>query len=251
VRGSRRAWWASAQRARRKAAARNGESPRVNPGRLRRVTLAALSLSTARARPRCSRLGLSGLARRRCALDDREENPHSIDIAAVGMSRRGPGYGDSVAVESRPDGSAGLVAVDPPLVGNSANDVQAVVPGRVDHSLVPGAAVVLDFDPGVVVCVDSGSDREGPAGKARAAVLGSVRSEFRGAQDHVIRPRAVIEDYAQVSADGMDVLSAAWIGGLGTLRECSGCWGVHGSSLRRLVHDLCSLERTLSLSTVQ
>ena len=43
--------------------------PRVNPGRLRRVTLAAFSLSTARARPRCSRPGPSGPARRRCALE--------------------------------------------------------------------------------------------------------------------------------------------------------------------------------------
>jgi hypothetical protein len=43
--------------------------PRVNPGRLRRVTLAALSLSAARVRPRCPRLGPSGPARRRCALE--------------------------------------------------------------------------------------------------------------------------------------------------------------------------------------
>jgi hypothetical protein len=35
---------------------RNGEPPGVNPSRLRRVTLAAHSLATARARPRCSRL---------------------------------------------------------------------------------------------------------------------------------------------------------------------------------------------------
>jgi hypothetical protein len=109
----------------------------------------------------------------------------------------------------------------------------------------------LDFDPRVVVWVDGGSVSEGPAGKARVAVLGSVGSEFGGAQDNVIRPWAVIEDYAQVSADSTDVLSAAWIGGLGALRECSGCWGVHESSLRRLVHDLCSHERTLSLSIVQ
>jgi hypothetical protein len=40
-------------------------------------------LSTARARPRCSRPGPSGPARRRRALDDREENPHSIDIATL------------------------------------------------------------------------------------------------------------------------------------------------------------------------
>ncbi len=39
--------------------------------------------------------GPSGPARRRCALDDREENPHSIDMTAVGSSRRRPGYGYS------------------------------------------------------------------------------------------------------------------------------------------------------------
>ena len=43
--------------------------PRVNPGRLRRVTLAVHSCSTARARPHWSRPGPSGLARRRCALE--------------------------------------------------------------------------------------------------------------------------------------------------------------------------------------
>ena len=69
VRGSRRAWWASAQRARRKAAAPQRRNPRFNPGRPWRVTLAAHSLSAARGRPRCSRPGQSGLARRRCALE--------------------------------------------------------------------------------------------------------------------------------------------------------------------------------------
>jgi hypothetical protein len=39
---------------------RNGETPGLNPGRLRRVTLAAHSLATARARTRCSRPGRSG-----------------------------------------------------------------------------------------------------------------------------------------------------------------------------------------------
>ena len=41
VRGSRHAWGASAQKARRKAAAPQRRDPRLNPGRLRRVTLAA------------------------------------------------------------------------------------------------------------------------------------------------------------------------------------------------------------------
>ena len=129
-------------------------------------------------------------------------------MAAAGSPRRRPGL-DYSGQSNRAQMVRLVWSPSIPHVGNSANDVQAVVPNRVDHSLIPGAAVVLDFDPGVVVCVDSGSDREGPAGKARAAVLGSVGSEFRGAQDHVIRPRAVIEDYAQVSADGTDVLSAA------------------------------------------
>ena len=92
----------------------------------------------------------SGVARRRRALDDCEESPHSTlwasessDTASVGRLRLiGP-------VESCPDGTAGVVAVDPPFVGNGTDDIQAVVPGRVDHSLVPGAAVVLDFDPRV------------------------------------------------------------------------------------------------------
>jgi len=53
------------------------------------------------------------------------------------------------AVESRPDGSAGVVAVDAPLIDDGANNVKAVVPDRIDHSLVPGTAVVFDFDPRV------------------------------------------------------------------------------------------------------
>jgi hypothetical protein len=109
-----------------------------------------------------------------------------------------------------------VVAVDSPFVGDGTNDIQAVVPGRVDHSLVPGATVVSDFDPGVVVWVDCGSDGEGTARKAGATVLGGVGGEFGGAQDYVVRPRAVIEDWAQVSADGTDVLGAAGIGDLGS-----------------------------------
>jgi hypothetical protein len=54
----------------------------------------------------------------------------------------------------------------------------------------------LDFDPGVVVWVDGGSDGEGTAGKAGAAVLGGVGGEFGGAQDHVVCPRAAFEDRA-------------------------------------------------------
>ena len=108
-----------------------------------------------------------------------------------------------------------MVAVDAPLIGDGTNDVQSIVPGRIDHSLVPGTAVVLDFDPRVMVRADDGADGEGAAREAGAAVLGGVGGEFGGAQDHVIRPRAVIEDYAQVSADSTDVLGAAGIGDLG------------------------------------
>jgi hypothetical protein len=119
------------------------------------------------------------------------------------------------AVESRPDGSAGLVAVDAPFVGDGTNDVQAVVPGRVDHPLVPGAAIVLDFDPCVLVWVDGGPDGEGPTGKARPAVLGSVGSEFGGAQDRVVCSGAAFKDCAQVGADCADVLGAASVGDVG------------------------------------
>src|SRR5207247_2316988 len=93
------------------------------------------------------------------------------------------------AVESRPDGAGGVVAVDSPLVGDSTDDVQSVVPGRIDHCLVPRAALVLDFDPRVMVRADHGADGEGAAGEAGAAVLGGVGGEFGGAQDHVVCPR--------------------------------------------------------------
>ena len=105
-----------------------------------------------------------------------------------------------------------MVAVDPPLVGDSTDDVQSVVPGGIDHSLVPGAAVVLDFDPGVTVLTDDGSDGEGTAGQARVAVQGSVGGEFRGAEDHIVCSWAGLKNWAQVGAYGADVLGAAGIG---------------------------------------
>jgi hypothetical protein len=67
-----------------------------------------------------------------------------------------------------------VIAVDSPLVGDSTDEVQAVVPGRVDHSLVPRAAVVLDFDPDEVVGTDRGSDGEGTVREAGSAVLGGI-----------------------------------------------------------------------------
>jgi hypothetical protein len=66
-----------------------------------------------------------------------------------------------------------------------------------------------------VVRADDGADGEGAARETGAAVLGSVGSQFGGAQDHIIGPRAGIEDCAQVSADSADVLGAAGIGDLG------------------------------------
>ena len=85
VRGSRRVRRARVRRTRRSCRPATAR-PRVNPGRLWRITLAAHSLSI------CSRPSLlftarpSGPARRRCALDDREENSHNIDMWAVGSA---------------------------------------------------------------------------------------------------------------------------------------------------------------------
>ena len=58
--------------------------PRLNPGRLRPVTLAAHPLSVARVRPLLFTAKAAGPARRRCSLDDREDNSHNIDMWAVG-----------------------------------------------------------------------------------------------------------------------------------------------------------------------
>ena len=45
----------------------------------------------------------------------------------------------------------------------------------------------------------------------------------------------------EVSSYSADVLGGAGVGGLNVaLPEYSGFWGVHGSSLRRLVRDLCN-----------
>src|SRR5262249_37317196 len=115
-------------------------------------------------------------------------------------------------VKPRPDGSGGVVAVHAPLVGDGANDVQPVVPGRIDHSLVPRAAVVFDFDSGVKARADRGPDGEGTPGQAGATVQGSVGRELGSAQDHVVCSRAVSQYCAQVGPDSTDVLGAAGIG---------------------------------------
>ena len=155
-------------------------------------------------------------------------------------------------VEPGPDRAACVIAVDSPLVGDSTDEVQAMVPGRVDHSLVPRAAVVLDFDPDEVVGADRGPDGEGTVWEAGTAVLGGIGREFGDAENHIIDLRAISEECPQVGADCTDMFGGARIGDVGdALRECSGCWGVHGSSLRRLVQGLCSLERTLSYNAVQ
>ena len=131
-------------------------------------------------------------------------------------------------VEPGPDRTAGVVTVDAPFVGDGADDIQAVVPGGIDHSLVPRAAVVLDFDLNVMVWADGGPDGEGAAGQARMAVQGGVGRELGGAQDRVICPRIVAEHHAQVRAYSADVLGDSWVAG--SERRCVGCWGVHGSS---------------------
>ena len=46
-------------------------------------------------------------------------------------------------------------------------------------------------------------------------MLGGVGSEFGGAQDYVVCPRAAVEDCAQVGADSADVLGGTWVSGLG------------------------------------
>jgi hypothetical protein len=68
-------------------------------------------------------------------------------------------------IESCPDGAGGMVAVDAPFVGDGPHDIQSVVPSRIDHGLVPGAAVILDFDSGMKGRDDDNSDGEGAPGK--------------------------------------------------------------------------------------
>src|SRR6185437_4555810 len=67
-------------------------------------------------------------------------------------------------VKPGPDLAAGMVSFDAPFVGDSADDVQAVVPGRVDHRLIPRTSVVSYFDPGIAAGSDDGLDGEGAAG---------------------------------------------------------------------------------------
>src|SRR5260370_23261057 len=100
-------------------------------------------------------------------------------------------------VESGPDGAGGVVAVAAPRVGDGADDVQAVVPGWAGHGLGPGAVVVLDFDPGVVVWADGGADGEGAARQAGTAGLGGVGRRFGGGQARCVGPPECVEACAQ------------------------------------------------------
>jgi hypothetical protein len=104
-----------------------------------------------------------------------------------------------------------VVSVDAPLVGECANDIQAMLAGWVNHSLVPGSTAVFDFDPGEQVGGDRDPDGEGSAGQARVAVLGSVGGEFGGAKDHIVCPRAALKNLPQVSTYSADMLGTAGI----------------------------------------
>src|SRR6266498_4220905 len=73
-------------------------------------------------------------------------------------------------VESCPDGAGGVVAFDVPVGSEGADDVESVVPGRVARSWGPGAAIVLDLDPGAMTWVNLGPDGKAAARQARAAV---------------------------------------------------------------------------------
>jgi hypothetical protein len=190
-----------------------------------------------------------------------------IILTAPGRTTRrpqsvAPGLSDNWIVESPCHGCSGqsnlaqmvrggAVTVDAPLVGKGANDVQPMVPGRIDHPLVPGTSVVLDFDPGVEVRADRCPDGDGAAWQARAAVHCSVGREFGGAQDHVICPRTVLEKCAQVSTDSADMLNAAWIGNTGGVLRVS--WLLACACVLAAAPSTVSTdpERTLSYVDVQ
>src|SRR6516164_6198014 len=161
--------------------------PRVNPGRLRRVALAALP-------PRllASALALHGLGGQAwraegAPLIDCEETPHhhasNPDKTGEELRLFGP-------VESCPNGTTGIVAVDSPFVGDDADDVESVMTCGAAGGRGPWSAVVLDFDPDVVTWTDGSSDCEGTAGQAGVAVKDGVGGEFGCAEDHVVCHRA-------------------------------------------------------------
>ena len=83
-----------------------------------------------------------------------------------------------------------------------------MVSGGIDHALVPRAAVVFDFDSGVLARAYCGPDSEGTPGHAGTTVQDSVGRELGSAEDHVVCSWAVSEYCAQVGSDSMDVLGA-------------------------------------------
>jgi hypothetical protein len=68
-----------------------------------------------------------------------------------------------------------------------------VVPGGAVDGWRPRSAVVIDFDPDVVTWTDSDSDCEGTARQTGVAVECGIGGEFGGAEDHLVRYRAVGE----------------------------------------------------------
>src|SRR5262249_27335979 len=68
-------------------------------------------------------------------------------------------------VESCPNGTDGVIAVDSPFIGNDADDVESVMACGVSGGRGPWSAVVFEFDPDVVSGPDGSSDCEGTAGR--------------------------------------------------------------------------------------
>ena len=83
------------------------------------------------------------------------------------------------------------VALDAPVGSKSADYIEPVMSRRAARPRGPRTTVVLDFDMGMVAWRDSGADGEGATWQARAAVEGSVGSEFGGAEDHLVCNGAV------------------------------------------------------------
>jgi hypothetical protein len=76
--------------------------------------------------------------------------------------------------ESCPDRAGGVVAIDAPVGGEGADDIEPVMSCRVTRLWSPWTAAVFDFNLGVIAWADSGSDGEGAAGQAGAAVEDGV-----------------------------------------------------------------------------
>jgi hypothetical protein len=153
VRGSRRACRAAARKGASEAAAPQRRDPRVNLSRLRRVTTPRLFVPV----PRCSRPGRQPRRAEGAPLMNVTKvlTTPRPSYALVAMCNYNVASSDSRVsytspcpwlirpVEPCPNGSGGVVSVDAPLVGESANDVQSVVSGQVNHPLVPNSAMAL------------------------------------------------------------------------------------------------------------